>query len=127
VILVDTSAWVEFLRGTGSPTCQQVETLLEEEIATCDPVVMEVLAGARDDGHLRQLRGLLGRASMLHCESPDFIAAADLYRQCRQRGETVRRLIDCQIAAIAIRHGVPVLHHDSDFEVLARHTELVVL
>ena len=125
MILVDTSAWVEFLRDTGSPTCREVDALLDGEMATCDPVVMEVLAGARDEAHLRRLRGLLGRAALLRADSEDFIAAAALFRECRIRGETVRRLVDCLIAAIAIRHDVPLLHHDADFDVLARHTGLV--
>ncbi len=54
----------------------------------------------------------------------DFESAADLYRTCRGRGATVRRLIDCLIAAVAIREKATVLHNDRDFEVLARHTRL---
>ena len=126
MILIDTSAWIEFLRDTESPVCQEVERLLDDQLAVTDPVAMEVLAGARDDKHLQDLRGLLGRAEMLRCGAVDYLAAAMLYRQCRQKGETVRRLLDCLIAAIAIRHDVPVLHSDADFEALARHTELRV-
>lgn len=126
MILIDTSAWIEFLRGTESPVCQEVERLLDAQLALTDPVAMEVLSGARDDKHLQDLRGMLGRAEMLRCEAVDFLAAAMLYRQCRQKGETVRRLLDCLIAAVAIRHDVPVLHSDADFEALARHTELRV-
>jgi predicted nucleic acid-binding protein len=126
VILIDTSAWIEFLRGTESPVCREVERLLVEDLAVTDPVAMEVLAGARDDRHLRDLRGRLGRAEMLPCEAVDYLAAAMLYRQCRQQGETVRRLLHCLIAAAAIRHDVPVLHCDADFAALARHSELQV-
>lgn len=126
MILIDTSAWIEFLRGTESPVCQEVERLLGAELAVTDPVAMEVLAGARNDKHLQDLRGLLGRAELLRCDAVDYLAAAMLYRQCRLKGETVRRLLDCLIAAAAIRHGVPVLHSDADFEALARHTELTV-
>jgi predicted nucleic acid-binding protein len=126
VILIDTSAWIEFLRDTGSPVCQRVDDLLAAEIATCDAVRMELLAGARDDQHLHQLRRLLARASTLPTESVDYDAAAALYRTCRQRGHTVRKLIDCLIAAVAIRGDVSVLHLDTDFEVLAQHTPLQV-
>jgi NitT/TauT family transport system substrate-binding protein len=72
LILIDTSAWVEFLRGTGSPVCELVDKLLAEDIATCDPVRMEVLAGARSEQHLQQLRGLLARASVVPTEPADF-------------------------------------------------------
>jgi predicted nucleic acid-binding protein len=126
VILIDTSAWIEFLRGTGSPTCDEVDRLLAEDIATCDPIRMEVLAGARDDAHLRQLRGLLARATVLPTGAADYESAAVLYRVCRGRGETVRKLVDCLIAAVAIREAVTVLHADADFDVLARHTALEV-
>lgn len=126
MILIDTSAWIEFLRDTGSPVCQRVDDLLAGDIATCDAVRMEVLAGARDQHHLQQLRRLLARASTLPTESMDYDAAAALYRACRRRGQTVRKLIDCLIAAVAIRGGVPILHLDADFDALAQHTALEV-
>lgn len=126
MILVDTSAWVEFLRDTGSLICDRVDELLAGDIATCDPIRMEVLAGARDETHLASLRGLLARATLLPIEPVDYEQAAAIYRTCRRQGETVRKLIDCLIAAVAIRHAVPVLHSDSDFDVIDRHTTLVV-
>ena len=126
MILVDTSAWIEFLRDTGSATCERVETLLGAEIATCDAVRMEVLAGARDERHLQSLRGLLARAILIPTSPRDYDNAAALYRQCRRKGETVRKSIDCLIAAVAISAEVPILHNDVDFDVLARHTPLQV-
>jgi hypothetical protein len=126
LILIDTSAWVEFLRGTRSPVCELVDKLLAEDIATCDPVRMEVLAGARSEQHLQQLRGLLARASVVPTEPADFEVAAALYRTCRQQGRTVRKLMDCLIAAVAIRADIPLLHLDTDFDTLVEHTALQV-
>lgn len=125
-VLIDTSAWVEFLRNTGSRACREVDRLLGGDIAITDPVLMEVLAGARDERHLHDLRALLGLARTIHAQPLDFDRAAGLYRRCRRGGDTVRRLIDCLIAAVAIRAGAPILHADSDFTVLARHTELAI-
>ena len=124
MILIDTSAWVEFLRDTASPVCARVDEQLGSESVTCDPIRMEVLAGARDERHLGQLRGLLARASVVATEPADYEEAALLYRTCRRGGETVRKLIDCLIAAVAIRADVPMLHADNDFDVLARWTAL---
>ena len=124
MILVDTSAWVEFLRNTGSPVCTRVDELLGGEIATCDPIRMEVLAGAQDESHLNDLRRLLARASVIDVVSGDYEDAAALYRTGRRRGETVGKLIDCLIGALATRADVPVLQADGDFDVLARHTSL---
>jgi predicted nucleic acid-binding protein len=129
VILVDTSAWVEFLRGTGSAADAALDALLGRggEIATTDPVLMEVLAGARDTAHRDQLRRLLARCEFVPARGPgDYESAADLYRVCRRAGETVRSLTDCLIAAVAIRRGLRVLHADADFDAIARHTPLTV-
>ena len=124
MILIDSSAWIEFLRDTGSRTCLRVDELLGTDIAVCDPVRMEVLAGAHGEEHLSDLRRLLGRATLLSTEPVDYEDAASLYRSCRRQGETPRKLIDCLIAAISVRSNVSVLHADADFEVLARYTAL---
>jgi predicted nucleic acid-binding protein len=124
VILIDTSAWVEFLRDTGSRVCTRVDELLDADIATCHPIRMEVLAGARDERHVNDLRRLLARCSLVSTEPTDYEDAASLSRTCRQNGETIRKLIDCLIGAAAIRADIPVLHADSDFDALARHTAL---
>lgn len=124
MILIDTSAWVEFLRDTGSPVCRRVDDLLDADIATCQPVRMEVLAGARDERHLNELRRLLAKPALISTHVADYETAAALFRSCRRSGETVRRIVDCLIAATAIRASVPVLHADSDFDTLARHTDL---
>ena len=85
---------------------------------------MEVLAGARDEYHLERLRRLLARAVMVPVTPADYDDAAALFRRCRRQGETVRRLIDCLIAAVAIRADTPLLYHDADFDALTRHTAL---
>jgi predicted nucleic acid-binding protein len=127
VTLVDTSAWVEFLRGTGSPTHRVVRELLERDapIHTTDVVIMEVLAGARDEEHHRRLHRLLARCDYLPVGGlASYEAAAGLYQTCRRAGETVRVLTDCLIGVVALRVGVPVLHNDRDFDILARHAGL---
>ena len=126
MILIDTSAWVEFLRDTGSPICDRVEELLDADIGICSAVRMEVLAGARDERHLGDLRRLLARATVYPTEATHYEDAAALFRHCRRQGETVPKLIDCLIGAVAIDARIPILHNDSDFDVLARHTDLIV-
>lgn len=97
-----------------------------EYAAACDAVRMELLAGARGDSSLRYIQRILAGVTVIQTLPTDYDAAAELYRHCRRQGETVRKLMDCLIAAVAIRAGVPVLHNDRDFSVLARHTELQV-
>jgi predicted nucleic acid-binding protein len=126
VILADTSAWVEFLRATGSQANLRLRALMErDELATTDVVLMEVLAGARDDGHRDQLRALLARCEFVPIAGPrDYEDAADIYRACRRAGDTVRALTDCLIACVAIRAGLALLHTDRDFDAIARHAPL---
>jgi predicted nucleic acid-binding protein len=127
VILVDTSAWVEFLRATGHPAHVTLKHHLAQRspIATTEVVLMELLAGTRSRGEHSRLRTRLVVFPQLTLRGlPDFEQAAELYRMCRRKGETVRKLIDCLIAVVAIRAGATVLHNDRDFETLARHTRL---
>jgi predicted nucleic acid-binding protein len=130
VILAVTSAWVEYLRATGSPAHLRLRELIagQGELATTEVVVMELLAGAAAQEEVARLRRLLGRFELLPVEGlADYEAAADLYRRCRAGGETVRKLTDCLIAAVALRHGAALLHRDLDFEVIARHSRLRVV
>jgi hypothetical protein len=127
VILVDTSAWIELLCATGHPAHVTLRHHLEQRapIVTSEPVIMELLAGATTGSERSKLRARLMALPRLTVRGlVDFEAAADLYRVCRSRGATVRKLIDCLIAAVAIREGATVLHNDRDFDVLARHTRL---
>jgi predicted nucleic acid-binding protein len=130
VILVDSSAWIELLRKTDSPVDRRLRTAIDkgEELATVGTVQLEILAGARDEAHAKDLRRLLARCRLLTLAEPsDHEAAAAIYRACRRGGSTIRRLPDCLIAAVAIRQGVDLLHLDSDFEEIARHTSLGVV
>ena len=123
MILVDATAWIEFLRATGSPADLRLSELLDsdEPLACIDLVLMKVLAGARVDEHRDRLRRLLARCTYLPTEAPaDCERAADLYRRCHAAGVKVRRLPECVTAVVAMRHGLPLLHADQDFEAIAR-------
>jgi predicted nucleic acid-binding protein len=127
VILVDSSAWVEFLRKTGSSTHRKLASVLEEgrQLAWTDMVALEILAGARDDADRDRLRRLLYSQVFLAVEGPaDYENAAELYRLCRRGGETPRGLVDCLIAVVAIRNDAELLRADADFDVIARHAPL---
>jgi predicted nucleic acid-binding protein len=117
VILADTSAWVEFDRATGSNVDLRVTELITSgtSLAITEPVVMEVLAGARTDSREADLRRLLLRFELLHFDaSSDFDGALRIYRRCRRVGVTPRGMLDCMIAAVAWRCGAALLAHDID-------------
>jgi predicted nucleic acid-binding protein len=125
--LADTSAWVEYLRATGSPAHLRLRRLIADEadLVTTEVVVMELLAGASNDEELARLGRLLGRFELLPVQGlADYEAAAGLSRRCRRAGETVGKLTDCLIAVVAMRAGAALLHRDQDFEAIARHAPL---
>ena len=129
MILADSSAWVEFLRRTGSRINVRMRDLIAEpnQVVVTDAVVMELLAGARDTADRDGLRRLLWRCHFAPTDGPaDYEDAAEIYRACRQRGHTVGNHIDCLIAAVAIRTRLPILHADGDFETIAMHTPLAI-
>ncbi|MDQ1428874.1 MAG: hypothetical protein QOK39_2350 [Acidimicrobiaceae bacterium] len=123
MILADTSAWVEYDRATGSPVDVRLTNLIAEDgpLAITDPVVMEVLAGARTDQREAELRRLLLRFELLRLDvAADFHGAARIYRRCRRAGITPRGLIDCMIASVALRSEAALLAHDVDLNRVAK-------
>lgn len=123
MILIDTSAWVEYDRRTESDVDLRLTKLIESggPIAVTEPVVMEVLIGARTDARERELRMMLESFPFLHFDqSVDFEGAVRIYRMCRARGITPRGLIDCLIANVAIRNGASLLAHDRDMTSIAK-------
>ena len=129
VILADSSAWVGYLRATGSPAARKLRELAGTgSLASTEVISMEVLSGARDQHHVATIRRLLTSNETLPL-SPldDYESAAEIYRRCRTGGVTPRQLNDCLIAAVAIRNDVELLHDDRDFENIARLTSLRTL
>ena len=122
MILVDTSAWVEYDRATGSPVDRRLTELISDGggIAVTEPVLMEVLAGARDERRHHDLRRLLTSFAWIPTDAvADFEGAARIYRSCRAVGITPRGLIDCMIVNVAIRSDVALLAADRDVEQMA--------
>ncbi len=127
MILADTSAWVEYDRATGSRVDVRMAALVgePETLAVTEPVMMEILAGARDDRREVDLRRLLDRFRLLRFEpAADFDGAVRIYRSCRQAGVTPRGLLDCLIASVAIRHQVALLTADRDLARIATVMDL---
>jgi len=126
LLLVDTSVWIEIFRKAAGLRLGAAFDL--EEAVTCLPVVQEVLQGFGDERAFR-----IAREAMLALpivESPLRVEVVEeavaLYRSARRAGLTVRSGVDCLIAACALRHGLTVLHHDRDFDSLARVSALDV-
>jgi predicted nucleic acid-binding protein len=122
LLLVDTSAWIEFLRRTGSQAHLELRRVLAEDparIVTTEPVIMELLAGATSERSLVQLENLTNGLPLLPVESRiDYREAASIHRATRRAGKTIRSMVDCLIAAVALRNDATLVHKDIDYEVL---------
>ena len=124
MILVDTSVWIEVFRARRPLDLEAVVDL--DDVATCLPVVQEVLQGFRDERAQRRAREALLAFPIV--ESPlqaeVFLEAVDLYRTARRTGRSVRSSVACLIAACAIRHDLEVLHRNRDFAALSEISSL---
>lgn len=123
MILVDTSIWIELLAGRPRFAIREEDLF---RFVTCGPVVQEVLQGLRPGMQSDAFRTAFLALPVLNDPVPLglFVSAAEIYRQGRRRGITIRSSVDCLIAAIAIDHGIPVWHRDRDFSAIASYTGL---
>ena len=129
MIVVDTSVWIDVLNDVNSPKAARCTELLEDgaPLALTDVIFTEILQGFRHEREARSVEKHLRAFPVLRLEDlGDFALAAQLYRRARSAGVTIRKTLDCLIAAPCVREGVPILHADQDFDRLASCTDLVV-
>ena len=120
-VLVDTSAWVDFLNGHDSPERAAVAELIagEDDVCTCGIVVAEVFQGLRRDAGREDIRRLFGELTCLEPTGLElYFRAAEIFRLLRRKGKTVRSTVDCIIAALAEQHGCYVLARDRDMDLI---------
>ncbi|MGL1834077.1 type II toxin-antitoxin system VapC family toxin [Rhodocyclaceae bacterium SMB388] len=124
--LVDTSVWIDYLRGQSGRHVAFLDSLLDNPLATglCNAVYMEILQGARDVPSFERLQRYFSTQRFY-----DFVdarqaheSAAQLLLTCRQKGFTVRSTLDCLIAQCAIEHNLVLLHNDRDYVGLGKCT-----
>jgi len=129
-MIVDTSVWIEFFRGTGSVADLWIAERIraEQGIVVPEVVLMELLIGTTDEAAAVQRRRALTQFDVEPLVPlRDVEAAAAIHRRCRRGGKTVRNLIDCQVAAMALRLDVALAHRDRDYDVIAEFCGLQTL
>ena len=129
MILIDSSAFIEFLNRTGSPFDREIERLIndDEDLAVADIILTETLQGIKDDIEYREVKESLLSFPLYSMKGIDsYIAAAELYRKCRKKGFTVRSTVDLLIAQIAIENDLILMHNDKDFDAIANVSGLKV-
>ncbi len=129
MILVDTSVWIDFLNHASSDYASRLRQLIElnEEICLADIHLTEILQGITHEKIFIDIKQYLLMFPILRPKSLDtYIYAAQISRQCLQKGNPVIKTVDTLIAAMAIEAGVELLHKDKDFDVIARYTPLKI-
>ena len=129
MVLVDTTVWVDFLNNKKTAHVQALEQLVadEEDICTCGVILTEVFQGIRDEADYSRTYSRFDAFLYLPMDRHTFVKAAELHRSLRRRGITIRKTVDCMIAAVAMEHKVPLLHNDKDFDPLEEFCGLKVI
>jgi predicted nucleic acid-binding protein len=126
MILVDSSVWIDYFRGTRTAQTDCLDGLLgTEPVLMGDLILVEVLQGFSVDRDFNQARRFLGTLEVIELGGADIaIEAARNFRKLRARGITVRKTIDTIIATRCIERGLALLHDDRDFDAFAAHLGL---
>ena len=126
MLIVDSSVWIDFFAGRELEHVRRLDAALvsDEEIGVPDIVRLEILSGVRQDTTLRKITANLNALHRVVAVDDDWDHAAALYRTCRNKGVTIRSVVDCLIARLAIREGASLLAHDRDFAMMVPHCKL---
>ena len=123
MFLVDTSVWVDYLRGTSTQSVEKFQRILDEArpFGLTSLIYQEVLQGTDSDVSFARLETYLRSQRFYHPQDPlaTHAEAARIYFRCRRKGITVRSTIDCLVAQIAIENDLLLLHSDRDFDDIA--------
>ncbi len=122
MILVDTSVWIDFLRGSGSQHHLALHDLIEEDEDIClaNIIMTEILQGIKDDKEFKRTKTHLLSFPIYSLKGTNsYVEAAQIYRTARRKGLTIRRPLDCIIARIAVENNLTLLHNDRDFHMIA--------
>lgn len=127
MILIDASAFIEFLNRSGSRADTLIEQLIRnnDNIAIADITLTEILQGIKNDREYHDVKASLLTFPILSLKGAEsYISAADLHRKCRKKGLTIRSTVDLLVAQIALEQRATLLHNDRDFDAIARVCDL---
>jgi predicted nucleic acid-binding protein len=129
VVIVDTTVWVDYLRGARNPETEWLEFEADRKrLGLTDLILCEVLEGVRGEQEFSQVRSELERFELFEIGGEELaIAAARNYRRIRTEGLSVQKTIDCLIATFCMANGHALLHRNRDFDAFERILGLAVI
>lgn len=127
--IIDTTVWIDYFAGTINPHTEWLDRELgRRPIALTDLILCEILQGIRADSDFNRVRRDLMNFEIFDTGGETLaVTAAQNYRFLRTKGQTIRRTIDCLIAAFCIAEGHSLLHRDRDFDAFEQHLSLRVI
>jgi len=127
--LVDTTVWIDVFAGRNSAQVAILESLIQEreDICLCGVILTEVLQGIRNDKEYKRTESALSDLILFPMVYETFLLAANIYRNLRGQGITIRNSVDCMIAAVCMENNAHLLHNDRDFDLIAQHFGLQVV
>lgn len=129
MILIDTAVWIDFFADRKTQQVKRLVSEIEqsEEICICGIILTEILQGIKKSNEYHQVKTLMDSLIFLEMNKDTFIFAAEIYRTLRSKGITIRKILDCMIAAIAIENKISLLHNDRDFDPIEKYYGLKVI
>ena len=129
IVLVDTTVWIDFFAAKTASHVKILENLIErkEDICICGIILAEVLQGIKKENEFKKTKDIFTSLLFLPMSYETFLRAAEMYRDLRQKGITIRKSMDCMIASVALEQNIPLLHNDKDFKPIESHFGLKVL
>lgn len=129
MVIVDTTVWVDYFRGIRNPETEWVDREADKKrMGLTDLILCEVLQGVRSEREFRLLQAELLEFEVFQAGGVDLaVAAASNFRRLREKGRTVRKMVDCLIATFCLANGHILLHRDRDFDVFEENMGLRVL
>ena len=129
MVMVDTTVWIDFFRGKSRPHVKILENLIEErnDVCICGIILTEILQGIREDKAYKKTKQLLGNLIFLPMQHSSFVLSAEIYRKLRQKGITIRKTMDCMIAAVVMENDIALVHNDRDFIPIEKHFGLKIV
>jgi predicted nucleic acid-binding protein len=126
MIIIDTSVWIDFFSGKQTKDSLLLKNAINnsEDLCICGVILTEVLQGIRNEKEFKKVYQILNDLIYYPENKSTFLLAVEIYRSMRKKGKTIRKPIDCIIAATCIENSAFILHCDRDFEYISENFPL---
>lgn len=129
LVIVDSSVWIDFIKGNLNSKTEVLEELLLNSIdlCICGIILSEVLQGIKNDLQYKKIKNYFQGLIYLEDKKEQYFLASEIYRKARSKGSTIRSSSDCIIAAIAINNECRLLQKDRDFAIICKYSSLKLI